>query len=156
MAEVPCSSLKTYTLFISQSVFGKPQSAMLRFIMSSNSWKYKILLLKCNEQAHTNGTKILFWFLFWLQLDFTFDDWLALYRKLHTIYNIYIYIYIYTHTHSIRCQSCKFFLTLSWLQQTTFSIEHTSEEIYLENLPIWQELMDLRWKTKVVFSCTNN
>lgn len=124
------------------------QPAMFRFIISSHPWKHKILLIKCNEQAHTNCTKILVWFLFWLYLDFTFGDWLALYRKLHTIL-------IYIHTHTIRGQSCKFFLTLSWLQQTTFSTEHTSEEIYLETLPIWQELMDLRWKNKVVFSCTN-
>lgn len=35
MAEVPRSSLKIHTLLISQSVFGKLQSAMLRFIMFS-------------------------------------------------------------------------------------------------------------------------
>lgn len=58
--------------------------------MSSNSWKHKILSIKCNEQAHTNCTKIWVWFLFWQHLDFTSDDWSALYLKFQTIQ---------THTH---------------------------------------------------------
>lgn len=37
------------------------------------------------------------------------------------------------------------------MYQTNYSIEHTSEEIYLENLPIWQELMDLLSKNKLGF-----
>lgn len=61
MAEAPHLSLKIHTLLISQSVFGKPQSAMLRFIIFSLKLLRRqkgILLIKCNEQAHKDCIKI--------------------------------------------------------------------------------------------------
>lgn len=61
MAEVPHSSLKINTLLIFQSVFGKLQSAVLRFIIFSLKLLKRqkgILLIKCNEQAHKHCIKI--------------------------------------------------------------------------------------------------
>lgn len=105
--------------------------------MSSNSWKHKILLIKCNEQAHSNCTKFLV--LFWLHLDFTSDDWLALYLKCH----------------NVRSQRCEFsFLPLVDCNKPLFQLNINQKKFTLKIYHL-TKANGFTMKKQGFFSCTN-